>query len=118
MSINSAPMMAATVVAVDVGKTTAALSVTDAGRHRLLGPINFAMTAAAVSAVLDRVCGVLPAAAVKVGVEAAGHYHRPLSAPGVGSAPGEDRRDRFGGDHRVGAGRPWGAGDGSDGGGY
>jgi transposase len=83
MSINSAPMMAATVVAVDVGKTTAALSVTDAGRHRLLGPINFAMTAAAVSAVLDRVCGVLPAAAVKVGVEAAGHYHRPLLAAGV-----------------------------------
>jgi transposase len=83
MSINSAPMMAATVVAVDVGKTTAALSVTDAARHRLLGPINFAMTAPAVSAVLDRACGVLPAAAVKVGVEAAGHYHRPLLAAGV-----------------------------------
>jgi transposase len=83
MSINSAPMMAATVVAVDVGKNTAALSVTDAARHRLLGPINFAMTAAAVSAVLDRVCGVLPAAAVKVGVEAAGHYHRPLLAAGL-----------------------------------
>jgi transposase len=76
-------MMAATVVAVDVGKNTAALSVTDAARHRLLGPINFAMTAAAVSAVLDRVCGVLPAAAVKVGVEAAGHYHRPLLAAGL-----------------------------------
>jgi transposase len=83
MSINSAPMMAATVVAVDVGKNTAALSVTDAARRRLLGPINFAMTAVAVSAVLDRVCGVLPGAAVKVGVEAAGHYHRPLLAVGV-----------------------------------
>jgi len=83
MSINGASVMAATVVAVDVGKNTAALSVTDEARRRLLGPINFAMTAAAVSAVLDRVCGVLPAAAVKVGVEAAGHYHRPLLAPGV-----------------------------------
>jgi transposase len=83
MSINGASVMAATVVAVDVGKNTAALSVTDEARRRLLGPINFAMTAAAVSAVLDRVCGVLPVAAVKVGVEAAGHYHRPLLAPGV-----------------------------------
>jgi transposase len=83
MSINSAPMMAATVVAVDVGKNTAALSVTDAARRRLLGPINFAMTAVAVSAVLDRVCGVLPGAVVKVGVEAVGHYHRPLLAVGV-----------------------------------
>jgi transposase len=83
MSINGASVMAATVVAVDVGKNTAALSVTDAARHRLLGPINFAMTAVAVSGVLDRVCGVLPAAAVKVGVEAAGHYHRPLLAAGV-----------------------------------
>ena len=83
MSINSAPMMAATVVAVDVGKTTAVLSVTDAARRRLLGPINFAMTAVAVGAVLDRVCGVLPGAVVKVGVEAAGHFHRPLLAVGV-----------------------------------
>jgi transposase len=83
MSINGASVMAATVVAVDVGKNTAALSVTDEARRRLLGPINFAMTAAAVSAVVDRVCGVLPAAAVQVGVEAAGHYHRPLLAPGV-----------------------------------
>jgi hypothetical protein len=33
--------MAATVVAVDVGKNTAALSVTDVGRRRLLGPVDF-----------------------------------------------------------------------------
>ena len=67
MSINGAPVMAATVVAVDVGKNTAALSVTDAARHRLLGPVQFMMTAPAVAAVLERVCAVLPAAAVKVG---------------------------------------------------
>ena len=83
MSINGAPVMAATVVAVDVGKNRAALSATDAGRHRLLGPVDFAMTAPALAAVLERVCAVLPAAAVKVGIEAAGHYHRPLLAAGV-----------------------------------
>ena len=83
MSINGAPVMAASVVAVDVGKNTAALSVTDAARHRLFGPVDFAMTAPAVAAVLERVCAVLPAAAVKVGIEAAGHYHRPLLAAGV-----------------------------------
>ena len=78
MSINGAPVMAATVVAVDVGKNTAVLLVTDAVRHRLFGPMEFAMTASAVAAVVERVCAVLPDAAVKVGVEAAGHYHRPL----------------------------------------
>jgi transposase len=83
MSINGAPVMAASVVAVDVGKNTAALSVTDAARRRLLGPVEFAMTAPAVAAVLERVCAVLPVAAVKVGIEAAGHYHRPLLGSGV-----------------------------------
>jgi transposase len=83
MSIYGAPVNAATVVAVDVGKNTAALSVTDADRRRLLGPVDFAMTAPALTAVLGRVCAVLPAGAVKVGVEAAGHYHRPLLAFGV-----------------------------------
>jgi transposase len=83
MSFNGAPVMAATVVAVDVGKNKAALSVTDADRHRLFGPAEFAMTAPAVAAVLQRVCSVLPAAPVKVAVEAAGHYHRPLLGSGV-----------------------------------
>ena len=83
MSINGAPVMAATVVAVDVGKNMAALSVTDPDRRRLLGPVDFAMTAVGVSAVLERVCAVLPAGAVTVGIEAAGHYHRPLLVAGV-----------------------------------
>jgi transposase len=79
-------MSATVVVAVDVGKTTVALSVTDAGRHRLLGPLDFAMTAPGLAATVQRVCEVLPATAaapgsVKVGIEAAGHYHRPLLAP-------------------------------------
>jgi transposase len=83
MSINGASGMAASVVAVDVGKNTAVLSVTDVARRRLLGPVDFAMTAPAVAAVLERVCAVLPGAAVKVGIEAAGHYHRPLLGSGV-----------------------------------
>jgi transposase len=59
------------------------LSVTSADRHRLFGPAEFAMTAPALAAVLQRVRAVLPAGPVKVGVEAAGHYHRPLLGSGV-----------------------------------
>lgn len=73
------------VVAVDVGKSTVALSVTDADRHRLFGPVDFEMTGPGLSAVVARVCQVLPGfgSVVKVGIEAAGHYHRPLLAPTV-----------------------------------
>jgi len=65
--------MAATVVAVDVGKNKAALSVTGADGHRVFGPADFAMTAPALAALLERVKAVLPAGPVKVAVEAAGH---------------------------------------------
>jgi transposase len=83
MSSNGAPVIAASVVAVDVGKNTAALSITSADRQRLFGPAGFVMTAPALAAVLQRVWAVLPAGPVKVGVEAAGHYHRPLLGSGV-----------------------------------
>lgn len=67
------------VVAVDVGKNMVACSVTDEGRHRLLGPLDFAMTRSGLSAALARIEAVVPlGAAVKVGIEAAGHYHQPL----------------------------------------
>ncbi|MFE4080322.1 transposase [Paenarthrobacter sp. YIM B13468] len=61
------------------------MSVTDAGRHRLLGPVDFEMTGRGLQGVLalirTRLAGTdLP---VKVGIEAAGHYHRPLLAPTV-----------------------------------
>jgi transposase len=70
------------VVAVDVGKNTVALSVTDDRRHRLFGPIDFAMTRAGLSSTLGRIHAVLPPqVAVKVGIEAAGHYHQPLMVP-------------------------------------
>ncbi len=72
------------VVAVDVGKNVIAVSATDAGRRRLFGPAEFAMTAPALRALTGRLQQALPAGAVvRVGVEAAGHYHRPLL---IGSA--------------------------------
>jgi hypothetical protein len=59
------------------------LSVTSADHHRLFGPASFAMTAPAPAAVLQRVCvRCCWRHRVKVGVEAAGHYHR-LAALGV-----------------------------------
>jgi transposase len=73
------------VVAVDVGKATFALSVTDAGRVRLFGPVDFAMTRRGLAEAVGCVGAVLPGGgvAVRVGVEAAGHYHRPLLTPSV-----------------------------------
>jgi transposase len=67
------------VVAIDVGKNTVACSVTDEKRHRLFGPVDFAMTRTGLDATVSRIEKVVPAAAtVKVGIEAAGHYHQPL----------------------------------------
>jgi transposase len=55
------------------------LSVTDAGHHRLFGPSEFAMNRTGLAAVLARVATSVPLSGqVKVGVEAAGHYHRPV----------------------------------------
>lgn len=84
MSVHAAPVTSSTVVvAVDVGKTSVALSATDAGRHRLFGPVEFVMTRSALSTTLGQVCQVLPRSGglVKVGVEACGHYHQPLLTP-------------------------------------
>ena len=83
MSINGARAAAAAVVAVDVGKNTAAALITDAGRQRLLGPLSFSMTAPGVSSVITKAQAVVPAGVIRVGVEAAGHYHRPLATPTV-----------------------------------
>ncbi|QFS93087.1 Transposase [Mycobacterium sp. THAF192] len=80
MSVHVAPVTSSTiVVAVDVGKTSALLSVTDAGHHRLFGPSEFAMNRTGLAAVLARVVTSVPLSGqVKVGVEAAVHYHRPV----------------------------------------
>jgi transposase len=84
MSSSVALAPAAVVVAVDVGKTRAAVLVSDAQRHRLLGPLDFPMTAAGLAQVISKIRAVLPAdGLIRVGVEAAGHYHRPLASPSV-----------------------------------
>jgi transposase len=77
---HGAPVTSSTiVVAVDVGKTSAMLSVTDSARRRVLGPVEFAMTRGDLAATVHRVGAVVtPCAQVKVGIEAAGHYHRPV----------------------------------------
>lgn len=70
------------VVAVDVGKNTVACSVTDEKRHRLFGPVDFAMTRSGLESAVARIQALVPAdVGVKVGVEAAGHYHQPLLTP-------------------------------------
>jgi transposase len=80
VSVHVAPVTSSTiVVAVDVGKTSAMLSATDNGRHRVLGPFEFTMTQSGLVAAVGRVSAVIPSGAqVKVGIEAAGHYHRPV----------------------------------------
>jgi transposase len=83
MSSSVALDPAAAVVAVDVGKRSAAVLVSDAARCRLLGPLDFSMGGAGLAEVISRSLAVLPAGLIRVGVEAAGHYHRPLATPAV-----------------------------------
>jgi transposase len=78
MSTSVALAPAAAVIAVDVGKLVAAVLVTGAGRQRLWGPVEFPITVSGVSGVIHSARSVLPEGLVRVGVEAAGHYHRPL----------------------------------------
>lgn len=88
MVVQACPVTASTVVvAVDVGKTEFAFSVTDASRALLLKPrTGCPMTGPSLAQVVREVQAVLPdGARVKVGIEAAGHYHRPLL--GAGSWP-------------------------------
>ncbi|BEP12209.1 hypothetical protein acdb102_31600 [Acidothermaceae bacterium B102] len=81
MVVHAAPVTSSTVVvAVDVGKNEFAYSVTDATRTLLGKPqVGCPMTGPSLAQVIADVGRVLPAGAVvKVGIEAAGHYHRPL----------------------------------------
>jgi transposase len=80
VSAQSAPVTSSTiVVAVDVGKTSALFSVTDTARCRLVAPSEFTMNRSGLSAAAARAMAVVPPSGrVKVGVEAAGHYHRPV----------------------------------------
>jgi transposase len=85
MVVQAAPVTSSTVVvAVDVGKTEFAFSVTDSTRRLLLKPrTGCAMTGPSLARVVADIGRVLPDdAVVKVGIEAAGHYHRPLLMAG------------------------------------
>ncbi|MGP5073134.1 IS110 family transposase [Arthrobacter rhombi] len=67
------------VVAVDVGNNTLALSATDSEHQVLLDPFDAAMTRSGLNAALEKIRLVLPPdIPALVGIEAAGHYHRPL----------------------------------------
>jgi transposase len=72
------------VVAVDVGKRSFAVLVSGADRRRLLGPVDCPMTRPGLDRLVERVRAVLPGpdSPVRVGVEAAGHYHQPLITAG------------------------------------
>jgi transposase len=81
MVVQAVPVTSSTVVvSVDVGKTEFAFSVTDATRMLLLKPrTGCPMTGPSLAQVVADIGQVLPVdAVVKVGIEAAGHYHRPL----------------------------------------
>ena len=72
-------------VPVDVGKSTAVAMACDFTGQLLVPPLEFPLDLRGVAELAARVGGRLPAATelVGVGVEAAGHYHRPLLADGV-----------------------------------
>lgn len=79
------PLRQLVAVPVDVGKATAMLMACDFTGRVLVPAVEFTMTRDGVRAVVARLCRALPAdvALVRVGVEAAGHYHRPLTAAGL-----------------------------------
>jgi transposase len=72
-------------VPVDVGKSSAMAMVVDFSGRRLAAPFEFTLDRAGVAGFAARVRQALPAgvALVRVGVEACGHYHRPLVASRV-----------------------------------
>lgn len=72
-------------VPIDVGKSSAMAMVVDFTGRRLAAPFEFGLDRAGVQRLVDRVADVVPAdvVLVRAGVEACGHYHRPLLAAGV-----------------------------------
>jgi transposase len=72
-------------VPVDVGKSTAAAMACDFAGRVLVAPFEFRLDLGGVAELVARVNAWLPAGVglVRVGVEAAGHYHRPLMTSGA-----------------------------------
>jgi hypothetical protein len=70
-------------VPVDVGKHEAMALVADAAGERLVAPFTFTLDRPGLAEFVqrvDRVAAVRGKVEVEVGVEAAGHYHRPVTA--------------------------------------
>jgi len=77
-------------VPVDVGKHTAMAMVADFAGERLVAPFVFSMDRPGIAELIRRVERAVAergVSRVEVGVEAAGHYHRPLTASAL--LPGE-----------------------------
>jgi transposase len=79
------PLRQLVAVPVDVGKTTAMVMACDFTGRMLVPAIEFPVTRDGVQRALARLRAGLPADArlVRVGVEAAGHYHRPFTTAGL-----------------------------------
>jgi transposase len=79
------------VVPVDVGKLAATSLVCDFTGEVLVRRFEFALTQPGVAELVRRVQAIRGrrgACLVRVGIEAAGHYHRPLTAAGCCRATG------------------------------
>ncbi len=79
------PLRQLVAVPVDVGKSSAMLKACDFSGRVLMPPVEFAMTRQGVAEVVTKLMASIPVDVrlVRVGVEAAGHYHLPVIAPGV-----------------------------------
>lgn len=83
--VAAAPAQERVAVPVDVGKYTAMGMVADFAGERLVAPFTFSLDRPGIQELVACVQRVAPRAvgSVEVGVEAAGHYHRPLTVSGL-----------------------------------
>jgi transposase len=79
------PLRQLVAVPVDVGKSSAMVMACDFTGRTIMPAVELPLTRTGVAAMLVRLRSCLPADVrlVRVGVEAAGHYHQPMIAPGV-----------------------------------
>jgi transposase len=79
------PLRQLVAVPVDVGKSSAMVMACDFTRRTIMPATEYPMTRAGIAAMLAGLRTALPVEVrlVRVGVEAAGHYHQPVITPGV-----------------------------------
>jgi hypothetical protein len=79
------PLRQLVAMPVDVGKSSAMVMACDFTRRTIMPATEFPLTRPGIATMLARLRSALPAEVgpVRVGVEAAGHYHQPMIAPGV-----------------------------------